>query len=395
MNNVEMDQRIKSLRDLITKEFAEIGWRLEGNRFVPPPPIDKKGIRLSHRVQRIERARGRHGLIQKHGNRLLQEFAEGSEVNPDEFAPVLVPVIADSWESVLFRFASLLWTVPIREGYGRRMRYLVRDEYNGKLVGLISLMDPVFNLAARDKDIGWTSDQRESRLYNVMDANGLGALPPYNRLLCGKWVALAAVSNQVRSDFAKKYRGRETVIAKVKKKASLVLVTTTSALGRSSIYNRLQIGDEAQPVYRSVGYSIGYGHYQVTDATFMKLRDWLRELGDPIADGFKFGDGPNWRMRTIQKAFDRLGFEGDPLLHGIKRETFVAPLASNYREFLLGQNKRPEYYHRDLGAMTEFFKERWMIPRSQRIDDWRGWTRSKTWRLIAENCELDMNLIMF
>ena len=77
--------------------------------------------------------------------------------------------------------ASLTWSVPVSNGFGRRLRYLVWDESNGKLMGLIAIGDPVFNLAARDKLIGWTSKDRNSRLVNIMDAYVLGAIPPYNQ----------------------------------------------------------------------------------------------------------------------------------------------------------------------------------------------------------------------
>lgn len=395
MHPIKRDKQARTLRELIANEFAAQNWHLENGLFSPPTPAAGKDfVRESHRAQRIERAKSKLPLVTQHGSRLLQEFGEGGEVDPAKFSPILIPVAGDSFESRLFRFASLLWSVPIREGYGRRIRYIIRDNSNGKLVGLISLMDPVFNLTPRDMDIGWNAAQREERLYNVMEANGLGAVPPYDRLLGGKFVALAAVSDRIREDFAKKYRGRTTVIRAATKQASLVLVTTSSALGRSSIYNRLRLKDEDAPVYRSVGYSKGWGHYQITDATFKEIRTWLREIGDQYADGHYFGAGPNWRMRTIRKAFDLLGFDGNALQHGIQREVFVAPLASNYRQFLQGKTSRPAYYHRDLDEIAEFFKERWMIPRSERIDDWKGWTRGQTWQRIVENCGLTANLIL-
>ncbi len=105
---------------------------------------------------------------------------------------------ADTIESELFRYACLLWSVPVSQGFGRRVRFLVRDKQNGKLVGIFALGDPVFNLRCRDGFIGWSSGDREKRLYNVMDIFILGAVPPYNSLLCGKLIALLAASNEVR-----------------------------------------------------------------------------------------------------------------------------------------------------------------------------------------------------
>ena len=73
------------------------------------------------------------------------------------------------------------------------MRFLVWDTENGKLIGILALGDPVFNLSARDHHIGWTSTQRKKRLVGVMDAYVLGAVPPYSSLLCGKLIACLAV----------------------------------------------------------------------------------------------------------------------------------------------------------------------------------------------------------
>src|SRR5262249_30013567 len=55
-------------------------------------------------------------------------------------------VSRDIWESDLFRLASLTWAVPISNGFGRRLCYLVWEEHNDKLIGLIAIGDPVFNL---------------------------------------------------------------------------------------------------------------------------------------------------------------------------------------------------------------------------------------------------------
>src|SRR3546814_18344755 len=82
--------------------------------------------------------------------------------------------------------ASLYWQVPVSDGYGRRMRFLVWDQAHGKLIGIFALGDAVFNQAARDAVIGWDHHRRSAALVNLMDAYVLGALPPYSHLLGGK-----------------------------------------------------------------------------------------------------------------------------------------------------------------------------------------------------------------
>src|SRR5262249_41111946 len=73
-----------------------------------------------------------------------------------------------------------------RSREGRRLRYLVWDANNDKLIGIMALGDPVFNLKVRDELIGWDIKDRGKRLVNVLDAYVLGAVPPYNMLLGGQ-----------------------------------------------------------------------------------------------------------------------------------------------------------------------------------------------------------------
>ena len=136
---------------------------------------------------------------------------------------------------------GLLWSVPVSQGFGRRLRFLVKDRQNDRLIGLFALGDPVFNLSARDKLIGWTHQDRCDRLVHVMDAYVVGAVPPYSHIIGGKLVAALMTSQEVKRSYERKYLGTESVIRGKKHRARLVLLTTTSALGRSSIYNRLSI----------------------------------------------------------------------------------------------------------------------------------------------------------
>ena len=133
--------------------------------------------------------RANRDFITNKGEKLIGCFASGDDIDPNKISPVLERVSAGTREGDLFRLASLTWSVPVSNGFGRRLRYLVWDEYNDKLMGLIAIGDPVFNLSARDKLIGWNSHDRSARLVNIMDAYVLGSLPPYNQLLGGKLIA--------------------------------------------------------------------------------------------------------------------------------------------------------------------------------------------------------------
>src|ERR1043165_5477777 len=121
-------------------------------------------------------------------------------------------------------------------------------------------------LQPRDQWIGWTAPQRFRRLRCVLDAFVLGSVPPYSALLCGKLVATLAASNSIRSAFQKTYGGRRSLISRRPSDARLALITTASALGRSSIYNRLRFDDV--PLYHSVGFTQGSGDFQFANGVY-------------------------------------------------------------------------------------------------------------------------------
>jgi len=339
----------------------------------------KADIRRLHVEKRISVMASMNGSFERHLELLRANLANPREIEIRSISPELCRVESGTSESDIFNAAGLLWSVPVSKGFGRRMRYLVRDATNHKLIGVIGLTDPVFNLTPRDAWIGWTSQDRAERLIHVMDAFVLGALPPYNKILAGKLVALLATSKEVVRSFRRKYRTYEGVISGSKKDAHLVLLTTSSALGRSSLYNRLRIpgsveyltGIEMDRV--PTWYTQGYGHFHIPDEMFRELQGVLVRRKHPYANGNRFGDGPNWKIRVIRKAAGELMIDPCILLHGIRRQVYVVPLASNTRAYLLGQAKHPAYITKSVSEITDFWRERWAFARSERFPDWRNW----------------------
>ena len=283
----------------------------------------------------------------------------------------------------MFRLASLTWSVPVSNGFGRRLRYLVWDGHNDKLIGIIAIGDPVFNLAVRDTDIGWNVHDRSARLVNVMDAYVLGALPPYNTLLGGKMVACLVRTREIYDAFAHAYGRSVGIISGERKKARLLAVTTSSSMGRSSVYNRLKL--DGVPYFRSIGYTGGWGHFHIPDDLFLEMRDYLRSIGHRYADQHRFGQGPNWRLRTTRAALAELGFRDDLLRHGVRREVFLASLAANAIELLRTGKGTPDLASLlDVPQVANLALERWIVPRSDRRPEYRSWKREHVLSLLAE-----------
>lgn len=261
------------LKGEIEEHISALGLDLNGDNG-NLEEASKDLIRSLHAHQRADVQDRENRVLRRHLSQLLPYFAEGVEVEPENIRPELVEVQGDGKEALLFRVATTLWSVPVSKGYGRRMRFLVMDRQNGKLIGVFALGDPVFNLRVRDEWIGWTVQQRERRLVSVMDAFVVGAVPPYNRLLGGKLVTGLIGSAEVASRFEQKYAHTKGVISGKAKSPKLALVTVTSALGRSSIYNRVRLGRLVELV--PVGRTVGYGHFHVSDYLFHRMRDLLR-----------------------------------------------------------------------------------------------------------------------
>jgi hypothetical protein len=252
------------------------------------------------------------------------------------------------------------------------MRFLVWDEHNSKLIGLIALGDPVFNLKVRDLEIGWTTNDRKKRLVNILDAYVLGALPPYSQLLGGKLIASLLRTKEIRDTFKSRYAKSRGLISGKRKCPSLVMVTTTSALGRSSVYNRLTLN--GCQILRSVGYTSGWGHFHIPDDLFSFVRRFLSAHDHKYASNNRFGDGPNWRLRAVRKALSLAGLDPNLLRHGINREVFLSHLASNAKGVLRGSAKHPKYDKLPrVSEIGQLARERWIIPRAMRRPEFSHW----------------------
>lgn len=181
----------KKIRRAVRKQLREQGFVLGPNDgIVGTGQLDKSHIRSIHQYARRLKWEENENFVRANAERLIEHFADGDELRVNEFRPRVVPVEQGTLEADLFRFSTLLWSIPVSHGFGRRTRFVVFDDSNNRLVGLFALGDPVFNLRIRDEWIGWDHRQRADRLFNVMDVFVLGAVPPYNELLCGKPPAL-------------------------------------------------------------------------------------------------------------------------------------------------------------------------------------------------------------
>jgi hypothetical protein len=222
---------------------------------------------------------------------------------------------------------------------------------------------------------------------DMMDITVCGSVAPYNRVLGGKLVSLLMASPAVTAAYNRRYRAASSVIASsmagqaVRRTPHLVLLGTTSLYGvGASQYNRLRLpaamaggrpGTEI--AYVPLGRTAGYGSYHLSRETMQVIDVVLRRLqrGRPVNS--IFGEGVNPRLRKARSALDAVGLPSDLLLqHGSPRLVYAIPLASNFREVLLGRTRRPEYVLPDgeqtTARIVDFWCERWLARRIESVE---------------------------
>jgi len=366
----------EELRERVLAHLRSLGFRPEGRELLLEGGEGKEGVRLVHERVRRWALLQHQDWIRAKWPRLRAYFASGEDLDPSSIRPVLVEV-REGWQQDLFRLARLTWSLPYSSGYGRRMRFLLLDEGNlsGEglpfLIGILGLQSPPISFAPRDRMFRYPEGRKAEMVNYTMDIYALGAVPPYSFLLGGKLVALAAASNEVREAYRRRYEGRITLMENRVLPPHLVALTTTSAFGRSSLYNRLRY--KGEPIALSIGYTEGYGTFHL-EPLYPLLWEYLKAHPPPKgARRGGYGTGSKIKWQNISYALRKLGLPKKWMGHGVRREAFLFPLARNLKDFMEGRAEEPEYRDLPFEELSAYWRERWLLPRAARVGDWRGW----------------------
>jgi hypothetical protein len=361
------------LRQLIIERLTYLGMTLDERGNITLPQADKEFIRKLHQpATNLELKKNQH-WIKANFAKYQHFFARGEEIDPLKITPKLIQVPrCESWQNDLWRLVRYTWSLPYSQGYGRRMRYLVVDENNNKLIGIFALQSPPISFSARDRLFTYKPGDIKTALINqTMDIHTLGAVMPYSRLLGGKLIALATASNEVRADYHAKYAHQPTEMKGRELPAELVALTTTSAFGRSSIYNRLRFQNEK--IAESLGFTEGYGHFHLQEL-YPQFKEFLQQEDVPVGGGF--GTGPRRKWQIMREALRRLGFEANLLKHGIQREAFIFPLISNLAAYMNGEDVVAKPRDLPFAKMALHWRENWLLTRATGVDGWHSWEPS-------------------
>lgn len=354
----------KLLREKIIQSISNQGFSVNGK--IVPLMDDKAFYKQIHLNSRKEQINIHKSFLLQNIKLVKPYLKNGKDIDPQKIDLVIQEVEPESLNEIIFKWWNFIWwSVPYQRAYGRQMRFIIWDRYHEAPVGLIGLQSPILKMSVRDEYLRIPRENLDYWINKSMQAQRLGALPPYNDLIAGKMVALSITSNELRSAYKRKYQDTVTLLKGRSIEPELLFITTTSAFGRSSIYNRLKYKNEEVAV--SLGFTRGSGTFHIPEELYKEILGFLKSKGENTSTSF--GNGPSRKIKLLDRAFSHLGI-ADYTYHNLFREFFLFPLVKNL-PFVLHQNKNPFYLNRPLIELEAYWKERWCIPRSERLKTWQ------------------------
>ena len=301
-------------------------------------------------------------LYEKHKNC----FIDGAVLDPAAIMPVLKFVEPRSKLAELFKVTRWTWSIPYSAGYGRRLRFIVWDDYHEAVMGIIGLQSPPVDLGARDNLFDYRPGDKLDLVNRTLDAYTVGAVPPYSFLLGGKLVAGLVASNDVQQAYWREYAGRKTQIHRKRIRQPLVAVTTISAFGRSSIYNRLRFRNRllAEPI----GYTKGSGTVHL-EPFYMHVLELLRAYDPDLVLG-GYGQGPKQKWQLFKRALDLLKIPRSYFRHGVHRQVYLFRLVTQLESGMAGGDFGPAL-GLEVEDYAQYWIDRWALPRARRDATWR------------------------
>lgn len=326
---------------------------------------DKDFIRGLHQEarrfgERIGYSTRLEALFERHSS----WFKSGHEINVAAIRPTL-RLVETTADEQLWTLARACWSMPYSKGYGRRLRFLAIDEEHGGLIGAIGLQSPPADLSCRDSKFVYPLSRKLELVNQTMDAYTVGAIPPYSFLLGGKLCAGLLCADDIREAYWRRYAATRSQMRGQRVQQPLVAITTTSAFGKSSQYNRLRHGDRL--LAAPIGYTKGYGMLHL-EHLYPKMCRFLEAQGALTPNGY--GNGPKVRWQNVTKTLLQLGLPLHLLAHGVKREVYLFSLTEDL-EGGMGGGSFGAPLRLSVEEFGSYWRTRWAVPRALRYPHWR------------------------
>jgi hypothetical protein len=238
---------------------------------------------------------------------------------------------------------------------------------------------------------------------SIMDITTCGAIPPYNEVLGGKLVSLLMASPKVINDYYEKYKSAVSEIASRKKGESVIKPAKLALLGTTSLYytgssqyNRIKYpANHGKLFYKQVGMTRGYGSVHLSAKTYRTLQELLKSHPGLKPESSTFSAGVNYKMRSISTGLGHLGLR-KLQKHENPRLVFLAPLLTNWSQYLTGVDKEPRYIYdmkdleKETNEIIRYWKIRWYVGRIKKSDILRRLKSNQSLK-ISNNFEAEVD----
>jgi len=292
--------------------------------------------------------------ITKHKERLLKIKPLWDKIQaeipiPESLEPMLTLCTNQELRDIWFYGRLTVSSAPWSGDVGRRFQYLIQDKTTGFILGIVGLSSSL-SIPLFDKHVGWNKEfkWKQHKINHTMNMSHCIATPELSKYLIGKLCALSCRSSEVINHFESSYDDEA------------VCWMTTSLFGKSSVYNRL---DGFEYLGNTKGYSAALIPLEIKE----KMRKEYQEKHGKHSEIYTKPDGTVVKYGTV-KTFQKISkYTKVQRIENI-RGVYAISLADNYKEFLCGETDELQPHdHKTFEELTAYWKERWMLPRQQRI----------------------------
>ena len=220
---------------------------------------------------------------------------------------------------------------------GRQIYILVKDSITMKYLGILSLSSDIYCLDNRDKYIGWSYQDKKTKLNYIMNMSTCVPLQPFGfNFNGGKLLATLIFSKQVIEYFQNKYN------------EPLLGICTTSLYGKSIQYARLKH-------LKFVGFTKGNSVQSIPSDVTKLCNQYLKS---------EYGYNYNLTKKFIilQKTFDELNIPKEDILTSNPKGIYFGFTCSDSKDYLIGKtDKMPILSEYNLHSIDRIF--RWWVKR--------------------------------
>jgi hypothetical protein len=189
-----------------------------------------------------------------------------NEIN--SLKPIVVPIpkVNKSLITEWIHFRRMVSTMSYSKGIGRNIKFFIKDEFTGKILGIVELSSDFGSLKVRDNHIGWSKEDRYKKkmLGHTAVGSTIVSVQPFGfNFLGGKLMSMLLTSKVVRDEWENRYGQK------------LVGITTTSLYGNEG-----------------------------KDTQYDNMKQWIR-LGETIGKTFI---KPNQEIYNVWKKWLKVNF---------------------------------------------------------------------------------------